>query len=51
MKQFTEKVKWINMKIYSEDVLESALKKAGFKDFQAFINDENDWICVTARKA
>ena len=28
-----------------------ALEKAGFKDFKAFIQDENEWICVTARKA
>ena len=28
----------------------SALEKAGFKDFKAFIQDENEWICVTARK-
>ena len=26
-------------------------EKAGFKDFKAFIQDENEWICVTARKA
>ena len=30
--------------------VEAAIEKAGFKDFQAFIQDENEWICVTARK-
>lgn len=51
MDKYKDLVELLDMKIYSEDVLESALNKAGFKDFQAFINEENDWICVIARKA
>ncbi|WP_299524120.1 class I SAM-dependent methyltransferase [uncultured Methanobrevibacter sp.] len=50
MDKYEDLIELLDMKIYSEDVLESALAEAGFKDFQAFINDENDWICVTARK-
>ena len=38
------------MKIYSEDVLSQSLEKTGFKDFRAYVDDENDWICITARK-
>jgi hypothetical protein len=38
------------MKIYSEDVLEESLKTAGFDEFESYINDENDWICIIARK-
>lgn len=51
MDKYEDLIELLDMKIYSEDVLESALKKADFKDFQAFINDENDWICVTAKKS
>ena len=50
MEKYEDLIELLDMKIYSEDVLESALSKAGFKDFQAFLNEENDWICVTARK-
>ncbi len=50
MDKYEDLIELLDMKIYSEDVLKSALEKAGFKDFQAFIQDENEWICVTARK-
>ena len=26
------------------------LEKTGFKDFKAYIDEENDWICITAIK-
>ena len=48
MDKYEDLIELLDMKIYSEDVLKSALEKAGFK---AFIQDENEWICVTARKA
>ena len=51
MDKYEDLIELLDMKIYSEDVLKSALEKAGFKDFKAFIQDENEWICVTARKA
>ena len=50
MEKYDDLVELLDMKIYSEDVLKESLEKTGFKDFKAFINDENDWICVTARK-
>ena len=50
MEKYDNLVELLDMKIYSEDVLKESLEKTGFKDFKAYINDENDWICVTARK-
>ena len=44
-------VELLDMKIYSEDVLAKSLEETGFKDFKAYIDDENDWICITARKS
>ena len=50
MEKYEDLVELLDMKIYSEDVLKESLEKTGFKDFKAYIEDENDWICVTARK-
>ena len=50
MEKYDDLVELLDMKIYSEDVLRQSLEEAGFGDFKAFINDENDWICVLARK-
>ena len=50
MEKYDDLVELLDMKIYSEDVLEESLKKSGFKDFKAYFNEENDWICITARK-
>ena len=50
MEKYDDLVELLDMKIYSEDVLKESLEKTGFKDFKVYINDENDWICVTARK-
>ncbi|WP_432644759.1 class I SAM-dependent methyltransferase [Methanobrevibacter sp.] len=50
MEKYDDLVELLDMKIYSEDVLKESLEKTGFKDFKAYLNDENDWICVTARK-
>lgn len=50
MDKYEDLVELLDMKIYSEEVLEKSLEKAGFKDFRAYLNDENDWICVTAKK-
>ena len=51
MEKYDDLVELLDMKIYSEEVLKESLEKTGFKDFKSYINDENDWICVTARKA
>ena len=51
MEKYEDLIELLDMKIYSEDVLRQSLEKTGFKDFKAYIQDENDWICVTARKA
>ena len=50
MEKYDDLVELLDMKIYSEDVLRQSLEETGFKDFKAFINEENDWICITARK-
>lgn len=50
MDKYDDLVELLDMKIYSEDVLKESLETAGFKDFKAYINDENDWICVIAHK-
>ncbi|WP_407416332.1 class I SAM-dependent methyltransferase [Methanobrevibacter sp.] len=50
MEKYDDLVELLDMKIYSEDVLRESLEKTGFKDFKSYIEDKNDWICVTARK-
>ncbi|WP_295115626.1 class I SAM-dependent methyltransferase [uncultured Methanobrevibacter sp.] len=50
MDKYADLVELLDMKIYSEDVLRESLEKTGFKDFKAYLDDENDWICITARK-
>ena len=50
MEKYDNLVELLDMKIYSEDVLKESLEKTGFKDFKAYVDEEHDWICVTARK-
>ena len=50
MEKYDDLVELLDMKIYSEDVLRESLEKTGFKDFKAFVDEENDWICITAIK-
>ena len=50
MDKYDDLVELLDMKIYSEEVLEKSLKKAGFENFKAYINEDEDWICVTATK-
>ena len=50
MEKYDDLVELLDMKIYSEDVLKESLEKTGFKDFKAYIEDENDWICIIAKK-
>ena len=50
MGKYDDLVELLDMKIYSEDVLKESLEKTGFKDFKAYVDEEHDWICVTARK-
>jgi SAM-dependent methyltransferase len=50
MDKYDDLVELLDMKIYSEDVLEESLKTAGFDEFESYINDENDWICIIAKK-
>ncbi len=50
MDKYDDLVELLDMKIYSEDVLRESLKTAGFKDFKAFLNNDNDWICIIAKK-
>ena len=50
MEKYDDLVELLDMKIYSEDVLKESLEKTVFKDFKAYIDDENDWICIIAKK-
>lgn len=50
MEKYDDLIELLDMKIYSEDVLKDSIEKTGFKDFKAYLNDQNDWICVLARK-
>ena len=50
MEKYDDLVELLDMKIYSEDVLKESLEKTGFKDFKVYVDEEHDWICVTARK-
>lgn len=50
MEKYDDLVELLDMKIYSEDVLKESLEKTGFKDFKAYVDEEHDWICMTARK-
>ena len=50
MDKYDDLVELLDMKIYSEDVLKESLQKTGFKDFEAYTDDENDWICIIAKK-
>ena len=50
MEKYDDLVELLDMKIYSEDVLKESLEKSGFKDFKAYIDDENDWICFRERR-
>ena len=50
MDKYDDLVELLDMKIYSEDVLKESLKTAGFTDFKAYLNDENDWMCIISKK-
>ena len=50
MDKYDDLVELLDMKIYSEDVLRQSLENAGFTDFRAYVNDDEDWICILARK-
>lgn len=50
MDKYDDLVELLDMKIYSEDVLKESLQKTGFKDFEAYTDDDNDWICIIAKK-
>ena len=50
MEKYDDLVELLDMKIYPEEVLKESLEIAGFGDFKSYVNDENNWICITARK-
>ena len=50
MDKYDDLVELLDMEIYSENILRKSLKTAGFNDFKAYLNDENDWICIIAKK-
>lgn len=45
-----ELVDLLDMKIYSEETMDMALRKAGFSDVISFRKKGTDWVCVIAKK-
>lgn len=45
-----ELVELLDMKIYSEDVMDRSLREAGFSDVVSFRKQGTDWVCVIAHK-
>ena len=51
-------IELLDMNIYSQDELETSLRKAGFKNIKSFVmhskdsftGDDADWICVIGQK-
>lgn len=50
MDKYDELVDLLDMKIYTDEVLEKSLEIAGFKDIELNKNSENPWICIKASK-
>ncbi len=45
-----ELVELLDMKIYSEETMDMALRKAGFSDVMSFRKKGTEWVCVIAQK-
>lgn len=45
-----ELVELLDMKIYSEETMDMALRKAGFSDVISFRKKGTEWVCVIAQK-
>ena len=45
-----ELVELLDMKIYSEETMDMALRKAGFSDVMSFRKKGTEWVCVIAKK-
>lgn len=45
-----ELVELLDMKIYSEETMDMALRKAGFSDVISFRKKGTEWVCVIAKK-
>ncbi|MDO5849557.1 MAG: class I SAM-dependent methyltransferase [Methanobrevibacter sp.] len=50
MDKYDELVDLLDMKIYSDEVLEKSLEIAGFDDIELNKNPDNSWICIKAVK-
>lgn len=50
MEKYEDLIELLDMKIYSEEFLKEALEESGFECFKSDINEEKEWICVSARK-
>lgn len=51
MDKYEDLVELLDMKIYTDEVLEKSLEIAGFKDIELNKNPDNSWICIKAVKA
>lgn len=51
IKKMKDHIDLLDMKIYSEDDLESALISTGFTAITSFRKEGSDWICVIAHKS
>ncbi len=51
MDKYEDLVNLLDMKIYSDEVLEKSLELAGFKSIELNKKDDDSWICIKAVKA
>ena len=50
MDKYDELVDLLDMKIYTDEELETALLGAGFKDIEIIKKDDENWVCIKASK-
>lgn len=51
MDKYDDLIDLLDMKIYTDEVLEKSLESAGFKEIELNKNPDNLWICIKAVKA
>lgn len=51
MDKYDDLIDLLDMKIYTDEVLEKSLESAGFKEIELNKNPDNSWICIKAVKA
>ncbi len=51
MDKYDDLIDLLDMKIYTDEVLEKSLESAGFKEIELNKNPDNSWICIKAVKS